>query len=160
MWTQSFELGFVCILGLLTFLIVISEYPLCYYRSTHRCSTEAISLFSLHLPLTLNITLHFGIVHVSLSTIFCLGIHRPNKSRRYNYRAISLTMRCSGQTKNYCVIFWMRLLPCSYKVKHKHLKLLMEKSDAKWLPSAKEWITDILDTKSAVLSVEFIAKPV
>lgn len=36
----------------------------------------------------------------------------------------------------------------------------MEKSDAKWLPSAKEWITDILDTKSAVLSVEFIAKPV
>lgn len=54
----------------------------------------------------------------------------------------------------------MRLLPCSYKVKHKHLKLLMEKSDAKWLPRAKEWITDILDTKSAVLSVEFIAKPV
>lgn len=80
MWKQSFELGFVCILGLLTFLIVISEYPLCFYLSTHHCSTEAISLFPLHLPLTLNIILLFGIVHVSLSTIFCLEIHRQIKA--------------------------------------------------------------------------------
>lgn len=153
MLKHSFELGFVCILGLLTFLIVISEYPLCYYLSTHRCSTEAISLFSLHLPLTLNIILHFGIMHVSLSTIFCLEIHRPNKSRRHNYRAISLTMPCSGQTKNYCVI-WMDVPPAMFiQSKAQTRKLLMEKSDAKWLPRAKEWITDILDTKSALLSV-------
>lgn len=124
-----------------------------FFSCSTRCSPTAAISSSSDSPV-----LHFCSLCVSLSGhLLFWNWKGQKKSSSYKHRAISLACStpCPAQVKLRTVgVIWMDVPPSVFiQCRTQPLNLLVEKSNAKWLPRAKERFTDSLDTRSIVLSV-------